>query len=122
MTNYRWNNFPMRFPGSEYRSMTKVRRQLQLFSDLDRVLEEQGFDFARFEELQAKLLSYSDEYTPIIKRAYRDEKRELTPEEEQRVEELGRKEAEAYEQFNTILYPVVNRMLELGYSLEELKH
>ena len=120
MTNYRWNNFTGWFPEGFYRPITKRARGHQLIADLDRVLEEQSFDLGHYQELQRRLSSYFHEYKPILEDAYKGERRGLTPEEQQRVDELGRLEAEAKVELDTLLEPVANRMMKLGYSKLEL--
>jgi len=121
MVNYRWNNFDMWFPGQQYREFVKGgNRTAQIVRALDKVLDEQSFNGGRFRSLIRKKGEYFNSYKPIYKRAYQEGNRELTPDEESEVSKLGELEAVNYQELDTLLEPVIGRMIELGYPLEEL--
>jgi len=120
MTNYRWNNFPGWFRNGYKRPFVKDDRGHRLIADLDRVLEEQGFDLQGFYELEDGHRSRFQEYTPMLRSIYRDEKREPTKEEQARLNELSALDEEYYNQLDALLEPVVKRMKELGYTGKEL--
>lgn len=118
--DYRWNNFHLWFPEGFYRPNAKNERAQKIITDLDSVLEEQNFDLQEFQELMKSVLDISYEGTQIFKASNEDGERKLKPEEKQRIDELKKLESANYTKLDSLLEPVVKRMQELGYSLEEL--
>ena len=119
MSNYRWNNFHGYFPGGFYRVLCSDESR-KLIEDLDRTLMEPNFDMQSFNRLMEKVHAYSDEKAAMIDKIRRENRRELMAEEQQRSGEIQKLSAEAYGELDVLLEPVVKRMMELGYSLEQL--
>jgi hypothetical protein len=114
---YRWNNFYMYFPSEGYRKYNNKTKKI--ISDLDKILEEQNFDIKTFNKIIKKKNEYFNEYLPIIKKEIQ-QKRQLTQGEAKKLVRLDILEKKNYQLLDSLLEPVINKMLEKGYKLQDL--
>jgi hypothetical protein len=117
---YRWNNFYMYFPSEGYRKYNNNNNKTKkIISDLDKILEEQNFDIKTFNKIIKKKNEYFNEYLPIIKKEIQ-QKRQLTQGEAKTLTRLDILEKKNYQLLDSLLEPVINKMLEKGYKLQDL--
>jgi len=116
---YRWNNFYLYFPNGMYRNYQDKERKKKIISDLDKIIKEKNFDLKKFNEIIRKKDEYFETYMPILKKKYQQNQK-LTEEEKKKLEELKNLERENYKQLDSLLEPIINEMIKLGYNLEDL--
>ena len=116
MSNRKWNNFYMYFPGMVYRTFDAKSR---MCSDLGKILAQMNFDNQRFNELVRREGKINQTFIDTTKKLI-VEKRDLTPDERERELELVREIKKIDSELCLIVDPIYNKMRGLGYSHHEL--
>jgi len=112
------NNFYCWLPGQMYRQegMIGVRydgRAIQLRKDIDRIIEETGFDLKRFTEIQDNYREVSSRgITIAIYKKGRDDPR---------LEEIAAEEKVYLTMREQMVKPLYERLIGLGYTKKELE-
>lgn len=117
-----YDNFYERLPGGWYRTLDEAiadKRQAALFEDIDSILEEREFDF----EVLERWRQLSTEVGDMLS-GYIDRKRGqgIDPSESE-IEEYERKQQEsllAKEKLDSMIEPIIKKLLGLGYTPKQL--
>jgi hypothetical protein len=117
-----YNNFYERLPSGWYRTLDTAiadERQSVLFEDIDVILEERGFDFESLKLWRQLSTEVGNMLSHYIDRT---RGRGINPSESE-IEEYERKQQEssrAREKLDIMIGPVIEKLLDMGYTAKEL--
>jgi glutamyl-tRNA reductase len=114
----RWPDFHCWFPNQAFRSYPHNKQKM--IEDMDRLLEETKFPLDRFYELMGEWSKSVDQIDSIYKNA-RKRGRAITQRERSRLDRMIEREKERQKELNDMIDPVYQKMLDMGYSREELQ-
>lgn len=109
----KFNNFHFYFPGEYYRSLKPSEESSKIVGDLDKIIAQTRFDVKRFGELRKRL-------TDMARDAIIVYKRDLTPEEEKRKNEIIKQEIEVNMELDKMMEPLYQALLKKGYTERQL--
>ncbi len=114
----RWPDFHCWFPNQDFRKHPHNKQKM--VQDLDILLEEMKFPLDRFYQLMGEWQKNSEQISSIYKNAHK-RRRETTQNERRKLDGIIERGEKREKELDRLINPVYQRMLDMGYSHEELQ-